>query len=75
MASVTRSVISVTFSSGWMRRQVWTAERAPGAKSAGKSRESRWAAVSSIDAGETPEKKLQQNSDAYSVRLTEKSHK
>ena len=35
MGSVTRSVMSVTFSSGAMRRQVVTAERAPGTKSAG----------------------------------------
>ena len=35
MGSVTRSVMRVTFSSGWMRRQVVTAERAPGMNSAG----------------------------------------
>ena len=36
MGSVTRSAIRVTFSSGWIRRQVKTAERAPGVNSAGK---------------------------------------
>jgi hypothetical protein len=35
IGSVTRSVMSVTFSSGWMRRQAKTAERAPGMKSVG----------------------------------------
>ncbi len=35
MGSVTRSVMSVTFSSGWIRRQVKTAERAPGMNSEG----------------------------------------
>ena len=72
MASVARSAISVTFSSGWMRRQVMTAERAPGANSAGKSSESRWAAVSSMDASKSPVKR-NRNSDAYSERLTELS--
>ena len=46
IASVARSVISVTFSSGWMRRHVVTAERAPGANSAGKCNDSKWAAAS-----------------------------
>jgi len=41
MGSVTRSVMRVTFSSGWMRRQVKTAERAPGVNSAGKGCASR----------------------------------
>ena len=35
IGSVTRSVMRVTFSSGWMRRQVKTAERAPGMNSEG----------------------------------------
>jgi hypothetical protein len=35
MGSVMRSVMRVTFSSGWMRRQMKTAERAPGMKSDG----------------------------------------
>jgi hypothetical protein len=35
MGSVTRSVMSVTLSSAWMRRQVKTAERAPGMNSGG----------------------------------------
>jgi hypothetical protein len=35
IGSVTRSVMRVTFSSGWMCRQVKTAERAPGMNSEG----------------------------------------
>ena len=35
IGSVTRSVMRVTFSSGWMRRHVKTAEWAPGVNSAG----------------------------------------
>jgi hypothetical protein len=40
MDLVCQSVISVTFSEGWMRRQVVTAESAPWMKSAGYGRES-----------------------------------
>lgn len=45
MGSVMRSVMSVTFSSGWMRKHVKTAERAPGMNSAGKGCDSRCDAV------------------------------
>jgi hypothetical protein len=72
IVAVARSVISVTFSSGWMRKQVVTAERAPGANSAGKSSESRKAAVSIMRVVENllgcgPEAALltPANSDAY----------
>ena len=45
IGSVMRSVMSVTFSSGWIRRQVKTAERAPGVNDAGKGCDSRCDAV------------------------------
>src|SRR5215469_13222511 len=69
IVSVAKSVISVTFSSGLIRKQVVTAERAPGVKSAGKSIESRCVAVSIMRLVRSLPGASER--DAYSVRLKE----